>query len=51
MVFIKVSYTSAGSKKDPEAYLEPSRTSAMELSRETSSQLKAINYFCKKVPS
>ena len=34
---------------DPERYLEPSRTSAMELFREDSWQLLGINYFRKKL--
>ena len=35
---------------DSETYLEPSRTSTMELFCEASERLKAVNYFRKKAP-
>ena len=34
-----------------EVYLEPSRTSMMELLCENRKRLLAVNYFCKKSPS
>ena len=36
---------------EEEAYLEASGTSAVEIFRQNSKRLKAVNYFCKKAPS
>ena len=33
-----------------EAYLEPRRTSKIELFCENSEKIAAVNYFCKKLP-
>ena len=48
---MSISYYLKFVKCTPEAYLERSRTSMMELFCENSQQLKVVNYFGKKAPS
>ena len=47
----KASFKNELKNENAEAYLKPSRTSAMQLFCKNSQQLEAINFFRKKPPS
>ena len=51
LVIIPISKINIDYGGQSKAYLEPSRTSKMELFCKNSQQLKAVNYSCKKTPS